>query len=298
MTTIPTTPKSYEIGGCEIGGAPGQLPTCLIGSIFYANQKIHIDEKAGTFKKEEAERLINLQQEFSDKTGNPHMFDVVGSTQEALIKHIEFVSTLTEAPLLLDGITSEIRINALRQLPKLGVKNPIIYNSITPDFKLEELAAIEEAGIESAVLLTFNTRDFTSKGRVNAAKELLAKTAKTITKPLVDTAVLDIPTLGIACKAISVVKEETGVPCGAGVHNAIETWRGLSTKLGLQAKKPAMASAAAMAVSMGADFILYGPLEAADVIFPTVAMVDAAIGQLSFESGSPPKKPHPLFKIA
>ncbi len=298
MTSSTVPPQTYQIGGYEIGGPQGQIPTCLIGSLFYAKQKIHIDDRAGTFNEDEAERLIKFQQEFSDKTGNPHMIDVVGSTPESLIKHIEFVASFTDEPLLFDGITSDTRINALKQLPNLGIKNPIVYNSITPDFKPEELTAIKEASIDTAILLTFNTKDFTSRGRINAAKDLLNRTSQVITKPLIDTTVLDIPTLGMACQAINVIKNELGIPCGAGVHNAIETWRGLSAKMGLQAKHPSMASATAMAVSMGADFILYGPIEVADIIFPTAAMVDAALGQLSFELGKPPKKPHPLFKIA
>jgi len=290
--------KTYPIGKYEVGGYPGERPTCLIGSIFYAKQKIHIDENKGTFDKSEAERLVNLQQEYSDKTGNPHMLDVVGSTPEALTRHIEFAASVTDAPLLLDGVTAETRIAALKELRALGIKNPLVYNSITPDVKPEELSAIKDAGIDSAVLLTFNTKDFTSKGRVNTAKDLLAKTSALITKPLIDTTVLDIPTLGMACKAISVIKAELGVPSGAGVHNAIGTWRGLSTKMGLQAKTPSMASAAAMAASLGADFILYGPIETANIVFPTTSMVDAALGQVSLEAGKMPKKPHPLFKIA
>jgi len=35
----------FDIAGVKIGGQPGQLPTVLIGSIFYHKHKIVIDEK-------------------------------------------------------------------------------------------------------------------------------------------------------------------------------------------------------------------------------------------------------------
>ncbi len=108
---------------------------------------------------------------------------------------------------------------------------------------------------------------------------------------------IDIPTLGMASKAIYEIKDRYGLPCGAGVHNAVETWRGLRKKMGIQARLPSIASACTMAVSFGADFILYGQIEHADIIFPTVAMADTALAQLSIESGKPPSKLHPIFKI-
>ena len=36
------TQKIYEIGKLRIGGQPGELPTVLIGSIFYSGHKILI----------------------------------------------------------------------------------------------------------------------------------------------------------------------------------------------------------------------------------------------------------------
>jgi len=60
--------KRFKIGKVNIGGLPGANPTVLIGSIFYHD-----------FNKEAAEECINIQEEFSDKTGNPHMLPVAYS---------------------------------------------------------------------------------------------------------------------------------------------------------------------------------------------------------------------------
>ena len=290
--------KKFRIGDVEVGGEPGKRPICLIGTIFYSKEKLHLDEDKGEFDKGEAERLINLQEEFSDKTGNSCMLDVVGSTADALVRHVEFAASVTDMPLLVDGVTSHVRIKAIKQLMELGLKKPLVYNSITPDFKAEELEVLKYFGIDAAVMLTFSSKAFTSKGRVEAAKSTLGRISDVVKRPLVDTAVLDIPTLGSASRALMEIKHIFGLPAGCGAHNAVDTWRGLESKMGLQARDPALASASVVAACFGADFILYGPIEHAPKVFPAVAMVDAALGYLSFEDGARPKPPHPLFKIA
>ncbi len=148
------------------------------------------------------------------------------------------------------------------------------------------------------MILTFSSKAFTSRSRVDVAKRTLERLSGVVRYPLIDTAVLDIPTLGSASKAMMEIKLDLGLPVGCGTHNAVDTWRGLKSKMGLQARYPCLASASVMAACFGADFILYGPIEHASTVFPAVAMIDAALGYLSFENGIRPKPPHPLFKIA
>jgi len=75
-------------------------------------------------------------------------------------------------------------------------------------------------------------------------------------------------------------------------------WRGLKPKFGKEAVKPALSSSCVMAAAVGADFILYGPIKDAKIVFPAVAMVDAAYGYLATESGGRLDRSHPLFRIA
>jgi len=289
----------FEIDKVKIGGLPGERPTVLVGSIFYNKHSILKDETKGEFDKERAEELIKLQEEFSDKTGNPHMLDVVGSTPEAIKRFLDFVSSTTDSPLLLDGVTPSIRIAGLDYIKEVGLKNPIVYNSLLPEYRKEELDKIKEAHVKNAVLLAFNTREFTSEGRTKAIRKLIpvAKEAG-VEKILIDTAVIDIPSLGMAYRAIYELKNEFGLPTGCGAHNAIGTWRGLKTKMGKQAMHPSMAVAGAITLAAGADFVLYGPIEYADYVFPAVALVDAAFAQLQIEKGKMPDPKHPIFRIA
>ena len=290
--------KVFEIGGVKVGGAPGTRPTVLVGSIFFRNHKIVVDEKKGEFDKEAAEKAIKTQEEFSDKTGNPCMLDVVGATPEALIKELDFVSGVTVCPLLMDGLSAQIRMGALKHVIEIGLTDRVIYNSISPGYQPDELESLRQSGVKNAVLLAYNMKDFTSRGRMNCIRETLPRLLEAgVENVLVDTCVLDIPSLGSACKAIVAEKNELGYPAGCGAHNAIGTWRGLKTKMGPQAARPSTAVVSALSAAFGADFILYGPLESADYVFPSVALVNTAIAQTSIEEGRRPDRTHPIYRI-
>ena len=290
--------KTFEIAGVRIGGLPGVQPTVLIGSIFYHGHKVCTDESRGEFDRAAAEAAIRGQEDFSERTGCPGMLDVVGATPEAIVKHLEFTAKVTEMPLLIDGTTADVRLAGLEYAAKAGITDRIVYNSIQPEIDDDELAAIQKAGITSAILLTYYMRDFTAAGRLTAVRELLPKTeAAGIRNLIVDACILDLATLGQALSAIFDVKNEFGLPAGGGVHNAVAVWKGLRTKMGEQAEKPCIASANAAAVAVGADLVLYGPVEDAPFVFPAVAMVDTAFSQLAIERGTKPVAGHPRFRI-
>ncbi len=290
--------KVLDIGGVSVGGIPGQNPTVLIGSIFYHKHKLVDDAKRGQFDRIKAETIINLQEEFSEKTGNPHMIDVVGTTPQAMRTFLEFVASMTDAPILIDTPSPPVKMAGLRYAQETGLINRVISNSLTLPLEDEELQVSRDVELRSAILLALNTREFSTKGRIKTAKELI-QVAQTngIDKPLIDTCVLDIPSLGMAWRAIFLLKNELGLPVGCGAHNAINTWKGLHTKMGKQAITPSIASVSAITAAVGADYVLYGPIEDAPYVFPVVALTDAAFAQLRMEDGERVKRTHPLFKI-
>ena len=135
--------------------------------------------------------------------------------------------------------------------------------------------------------------------RVELAGELIKRAKDAgITNIMIDTGVLDLPTLGIACKTQHILKDKYGYPVGNGAHNAISTWRGLVPKFGKDAKSPALVGSSLMPVSLGADFVLIGPVKHAPVIYPSVAMIDAALSGILIESRTQPDRPHPRFLIS
>jgi tetrahydromethanopterin S-methyltransferase subunit H len=290
--------KIFQIGGVSIGGVPGQRPVVLVGTLFYHGHKLVKDENAGTFDEVAAEKLLKTQDEMSDKTGNPAMVDVVGASVPAMKSHLEFVADRTKAPILVDSPSAEIRVIGVSYAKELGILDRVVYNSINPSSKPDELKAVQSSGVDSAVFLAYNMKDFSTAGRASAVKELVSKRQEFgITKPLIDTCVIDLPTLGQALRALFELKDELGFPVGCGAHNAVALWKGLKTKMGEQAVKPCLASVNAASAAVGADFILYGPIDHAKVVFPAVAMVDAAFSQIPLERKIQIPKNHPRYRI-
>jgi tetrahydromethanopterin S-methyltransferase subunit H len=290
--------KVFQIGGISVGGVPGQRPVVLVGTLFYYGHKIVKDENAGTFDEVAAEALVKAQDEMSDKTGNPCMIDVVGASIPAMTKHLEFVVDRTKAPVMVDSPSDQMRLSGLSYAKEQGFLDRVVYNSINPSSKPDELKAVKESGITSSVFLAYNMKDFSTAGRTSAIKELVSKRQEFgIERPLIDTCVLDLPTLGSAFRAMYELKDELGFPVGCGAHNAVALWKGLKTKMGEQAVKPCFASVNAASAAVGADFILYGPIDDAKVVFPAVAMVDTAYSQLPIEKKIQISKTHPRYRI-
>lgn len=292
--------KRFTIGKISIGGKLGENPTVLIGSVFYHKQRsLNFEEETGEFNRSEAERLIKTQEEFSDKTGLPCMLDVILPSKKLTGQIIDFITSVSNVPILVDSASAEIRIAALDYAKQIGILDNCVYNSLNPESKSVEFEKIKETKLRAAVLLAYNSKNMTVSGRVEVVKHLLPLAAQSgIEKMLIDTCVLDVPTLGSAFKAIFDLKNELGYPAGCGAHNAIGTWKGLKTKMGLQAVKPCAAVANSLMVAAGADFIIYGPIEEAPYVFPAVAMVNAAFAQLLIEKGTIPSPLHPIFRIA
>ena len=290
--------KIFKIGQVDVGGIPGERPVVLVGTIFHHRHRLVKDENAGTFDEESADKLLKTQDEMSDRTGNPCIVDVVGASVPAMKRHLEFVADHTEAPIMIDGPSAEIRATGLSYADEQGFLDRVIYNSINPTVKPDEVKAVQASRVSSAVFLAYNMKEFSSAGRITAIRELVSKQHDFgISKPLIDTCVLDLPTLGQALHALYELKNELGLPVGCGAHNAIALWRGLKTKMGEEAVKPCVASVNAMAAAVGADFTLYGPIDNAEVVFPAVAMVDAAYSQLPMEKKIQIPKDHPRYRI-
>lgn len=267
----------FEIGKVKVGGQPGENPSVLVGSIFYHGQKIILDEKTGKMNRESAQELIKLQEEFSDKTKNPCMLDVVGSTKEAMQRFIIFVSDVTETSFLIDSPSVEVKIAGIKYASEIGLEKRVVYNSLIPESKSEEFEAIKNSGVKSAVLLAYKGGIMTSKARVKAIKELLPKAEGAgVTKPLLDTFVIDIPSLSMACRAIVHLKKVLGLPSGCGAHNAVSTWTGLKKLMGTEAVRPCMVTVNVVPIVLGADFILYGPIEDCKYVFPSVYAVNTS----------------------
>jgi tetrahydromethanopterin S-methyltransferase subunit H len=289
----------FDIAGVKVGGQPGQLPTVLLGSIFYHKEKLVEDAKKAKFDKEAAEKLLKQEEALSDETGNPSIVDVCCAWPQAFPKFIEFVANTIDGAFAIDGTTPEVRITGAKYAAEVGLSERIVYNSITPHTKDEEITALKESKIRSAILLTLNVANPTLSGRLEVIDEALSIANKAgIQNILVDATVLDIPDPGPVSKAIYLIKEKYGLPAGGGLHNAMDRWRERG-KLESDEYKMGTLVANIFPIVMGANFILYGPIERASNIYFSCGLADAYVAYNMVQEYG--KKPlvsnHPLMKI-
>nr|MDO8046163.1 tetrahydromethanopterin S-methyltransferase subunit H [Candidatus Baldrarchaeota archaeon] len=293
---FPVEQKVYEIGGVKFGGQPGEYPPVLIGSIFFKGHKIVFDSKKGVFDKAKAKKLVENQEKCSSETGCPHAVDVIAETPEAMKNYLSFIFEITDAPILVDSPDFNTIIEGCRFAIEIGEKDRIIYNSLGPRVKEEELKEIQDLGINAAVLLALNTSNPFPDGTLKILEEtLLPKVAKAgITKPLIDTPILDLLTTSLAIKAIDKVKSKLGLPCGCAPCNASFTSRKIWPFKRGSFRTFHTAIITAIQLS-GANFIIYGPIRYAPYVFPACAAIESLISYgLRFEGIKTKTDIHPL----
>lgn len=292
--------KTIKIGNYSIGGDPRSTPTALAGTIFYLRQKnIFKDEEKGLINKEFAENLIKKQEELADKTGLVPLLDIVISYEQNIEPILDFVSKTTDVPMLIDAPTFDVRIPLIKYVEEAGFQKEVIYNSLTPDSKEEEYNLLSEAKLENFILLALETKKWTTQARVEIIEKLIEKAQNSNlanTNFLIDCCVIDFTSLGLAMSAMEQIKNKYGLPVGSGAHNSVDTWKNLKLKFG-DIKKYATIVASTITLAAGADFILYGPITYAELIFPNVAFIKAAQSQLLFDERKMAPPNHPVFKI-
>jgi len=265
--------KVFEIKGVKVGSQPGENPPILIGSIFYHKHKIVEDEKKGVFRKEEAEKLIKNVEELSDRTKIPFMLDVVGASPEAIVKYIEFVSSITKAPILVDPLGDvNVASVALRYVKEVGLIDRVIYNSLTAKSRDEEYKLLQESGVDKAVLLLYTDKVLDVEARIKSLELMLEKTRfYGVDKYMVDTFVIDLPSLSVAMRTAIEIKKRFGLPVGCGAHNAISAQRkAFKERFGSEWVKIMELASNLAPIVIGSDFLLYGPIETSNEVFAAV----------------------------
>jgi tetrahydromethanopterin S-methyltransferase subunit H len=253
--------KSCEIAGVKIGAGD----FALIGTIFYREEK---DRDNMT----EAQKKMDNAIQFSKDTGIGFVPDVYLEKGDDVGKIIQFISSF-ELPFMVDSTEWEIRTAALKHCKEVGLGNRLIYNSINFGMAEDERDVIKELKPESVILLAFNPLDNSVNGKVNYVKNKLLpfSTVAGVKNVLVDSGVLPIGSGSLnAIKAVVALKSELGLPTGNGIHNVASD---LISKHEKDVRKILDSSLIASQVLLGADFLLYGPIESAWRVFPVVKMM-------------------------
>lgn len=298
-----------DVAGVQVGGQPGEYPTVLAGTIFYGGHSIIEDEKAGVFDKDKADALIKEMEEMSDVTGNPCIVQTFGQTPEAIVKYLEFVGEVTDAPFMIDSTSAEAKIAGSKFAHDAGLADRAIYNSINMASEQTELDAIRDTDISASIVLGFNPMEPGVEGKINIWENggsvldngLLAMSEDCgITKPFMDVAITPLGQgAGPACRTSFAVKSKWGYPVGSGIHNVPSAWDWLREykKDHPEAWPVCDVGSNLIQQTVGGDFVLYGPIENSKMAFPACGMADIFISEAASDIGTEPIEEHPFFKL-
>ncbi|MFX1363921.1 MAG: hypothetical protein ACFFCE_13925 [Promethearchaeota archaeon] len=274
MLNFDNEQKVVQIGNIKIGGQPGENPIVMIGTVFYAKHKALLDEKTGEIDKKLVEEELNNYIEIIEETQLQGVIDVIGAYPEALIKECEFIADNVEYPFLVDGLNDSSRIPAMEGLQEIGLLDRAILNSIDENTTDENLEKLKQIRVKNAVLLTFGNKYIFPQQKLKFLREILIpKTEKAnIKNIIVDTAVLDLPSISINFETAGLIKKELGLPTGFAPSNAIYGWSYIK-KFGENARCGAIASIMTYCATAPSDFILFGPIKFAKCTIPAVALI-------------------------
>ena len=295
-----TKQNIYTVGKAKVGGQPGELPTFLIGSIFWLGQKMVQDANKGIFDAAAAEQIINTMQTQSDITGVQYAFDIVGTTELAFEKYIDFVAKHSDAALMLDAMSPKTRMLAATMAKKMGLADRCLYNSVYKGVTDAELANLKESGIKMSIVLADDPKDTTLEGKMKVIQEALALAEKGgITKPLIDTAIPAFaPDMGTAVRTIPIMKEKYGHPVGLGSGNVVTTMGWVKANVAKEFRPGCRTATNAIMQVAGANWLMIGPAEQAEWVFPAVAVTDSYIASAAGDLGTRPvDETHPIYKM-
>jgi tetrahydromethanopterin S-methyltransferase subunit H len=295
-----------NVAGVKFGGQPGELATVLCGTIFYQGHRIVEDEESGIFKRDAAERLILRQAELSEETGCPAVLHIYARTAQAMQRYLDFVEGVWTGPFIIDSADSATRAAGARLVTELGYADRTIYNSISLATDAAEARAIADSEIDSAIILAYNP----SEPGVDGAIGLLETGGKVLEKGLIPQArdlgitnmLIDPGALPLGSGAGSVLrfsvvaKARLGLPVGSGIHNAISSWQYLRKKK-TTIRKCCDAAAGSLQILAAGDFLLFGPIENADFIFPVAALSDVLVAEAAADLDVSQGAGHPLHRL-
>ncbi len=282
------------------------MPAVLCGTIFYQGHRIVQDEERGLFDREKAEALVRRMAELSEETGNPAVLHIYARTVEAFERYLDFAEKAFGGPLIIDSADPAVRARMANLVSETGVADKAVYNSISLAITDSEAEAIGSSEVDSAILLAYNPTDSSVDGSLSALQtggslkeKGLIDLARDLgmTNLLIDPGVMPLGSgAGSALRFSVVAKARLGLPVGSGIHNAVSAWPWLKGR-DKQTKRCCDASAAAMQLLSAGDFLLYGPIENAEFIFPAAAMADILVAEAVRDLEVWPVPEHPIHRL-
>jgi tetrahydromethanopterin S-methyltransferase subunit H len=267
MFKFPKELKSAEIGNVKVGASN---PMLLIGTVLYREEKKIRTSEGIDF--DEVRKQIDAAIALKEKTGFNFLVDVFFDKEDDFEKIINFLNGF-EIPFSIDSEDWETRIKILKHCKETGISKNVLYNSINYGMNENERDEIKELRPENAILLAYNPLDNSVKGKVDYIKNKLLPFSQVsrIKNILIDSGVVPIGAGSLnSIKTVIALKAELGYPAGSGIHNIASEW---VHNLDKPVREICDSSLCACQALLGADFMLYGPIESSWRVFPVVKMI-------------------------
>jgi tetrahydromethanopterin S-methyltransferase subunit H len=201
---------------------------------------------------------------------------------------------------MLDAMSPKTRMGAATLAKKMGLADRCLYNSVYKGVMDAELANLKDSGIKMSIVLADDPKDTTLEGKMKVIVEALALAEKGgITKPLIDTAIPAFePDMGTAVRTIPIMKEKYGHPVGLGSGNVVTTMGWVKANVAKEFRPGCRTSTNSIMQMAGANWLMIGPAEQAEWVFPAVAVTDTYIASAAGDLGTRPlEESHPIYKM-
>ncbi len=277
----------FEIAGLKIGGQPGELPRVLFGTVFYRKQFSDVD--ASAIKR--VQELVSAQEEMTGITGVPAVVDIFIDDEDDLATRIDTVADMVSGPISVDIPDPDLKVKVLEHLDAGGLLERTIYNSINLGLTPEELDALLEHTPASAIVLAFNPKDMSTDGKIDILETGAGFTEKGLMEiasdcgikaQLLDTAATPFEHMAAEpIRSIPVMKNRWGLPTGCAIHNTVESWLWMKDNRKEYKEQYTINDIGSLGLPaiMGADYLVYGPIDNAPRAFPFIAMVDKFLAE-------------------
>lgn len=266
--------NTVKVGEAFLGGAVGEYPIAILGTLFFSGQQLLVDCERGIFDEASAMDQIRRAENAAAQTGNSLFLDIVAETPAAMENYVDFVINNTSLPFLIDASSDEVRVAGIKTVQKHSALDRAVYNSIGPDTSKEELELITSYIPAAIVVSATDPMDFGVESSLSIVQRMKEAMPDRIhDRFLLDIGFLDEASVKISAKLAENIRECTGYPVGGAPCNGIYMWESLK-KRGEGALRAALCATLGYVAAFGLDFLFVGPLRNVEHIAPAVGATD------------------------
>ena len=110
--------NTVKVGEAFLGGAVGEYPTAVLGTLFFSGQKLLVDCEQGIFDEASATDQIRRAENAAGQTGVSLFLNIVAETAAAMKNYLDFIIKNTSLPFLIDASSDEVRVAGIKTAKK------------------------------------------------------------------------------------------------------------------------------------------------------------------------------------